>query len=42
MLIGGNYMEKSIDLHGCTVDQARYELLNEIKDADNTIALIYF
>lgn len=30
-------MEESIDLHGYTVDQARYELLKEIKHADKTI-----
>ncbi len=30
-------MEESIDLHGYTVDQAQYELLNKIKYADKTI-----
>ena len=30
-------MEESIDLHGCTVDQARYELHNAFKYIDNTI-----
>ena len=36
-IIGGNYMEKTIDLHGYTVDQAKYELLDMLKYADKTI-----
>ena len=30
-------METSIDLHGCTVEQARYELLDKLNNVDNTI-----
>ena len=30
-------MEKNIDLHGLTVDQAKYELITEIEYASNTI-----
>lgn len=30
-------MEMNIDLHGLTVDQAKYELINEIEYANNTI-----
>ena len=30
-------MEMSIDLHGLTVDQAKYQLITEIEYANNTI-----